>query len=268
MIQSSPNSGLEFLDDLVAEGHEQFTFDEAAARLGRSATATANALRRLRDAGLIDRVQRGRYVVRHLGVLGTAAAAEDTALAVSATFSGIPHRIGYRTALDEHDLLSHPVRTIQVATAKRVRMKLISGRPLITVLEPKNSLLVGATATRNETYISNLERALLDAATRPKLVGGAAALVEATAAAAGVADPDRLMTYATRLRWSAALRRIGSISDTLELDGLAEKFAPFATPSFDLALQPGQPGPTVWRDRRWRVRWMESPEEMKNIAQR
>ena len=265
MIQSSPNTALQFLDNLVAEGREQFTFDEAAARLERSATATANALRRLRDAGLIDRVRRGRYVVRHLGVLGTAAAAEDTALAVSAAFSGIPHRIGYRTALDEHDLLSHPVRTIQVATAKRVRMKLVSGRPLITVLEPGSSLSVGATA-RGGTHISNLERALLDAAARPKLIGGAAALVEATAAAAGVADPDRLMTYATRLRWSAALRRIGSISDTLELDGLAGKFAPFVTPSFDLALEPGHPGPTVWRDRRWRVRWTESPEEMKNIA--
>lgn len=266
MIHPSPNAALRFLDDLVAEGREQFTFGEAAARLGRSATATANTLRRLSDAGLIDRVQRGRYVVRHLGVLGTAAAAEDTALAVSAAFSGIPHRIGYRTALDEHDLLSHPVRTIQVATAKRVRMKLISGRPLITVKEPGSSLLVGATA-RSGTYISNVERALLDAATRPNLVGGAAALAEATAAAAGIADPDRLLAYASRLRWSAALRRIGSISDALDLDGLAGKLAPFATPSFDLALQPGHPGSTVWRDRRWRVRWTESPEEMKNIAQ-
>jgi predicted transcriptional regulator of viral defense system len=265
MIQASPNAALQFLDDLVAEGREQFTFDEAAAGLGRSATATANALRRLRDAGFVDRVQRGRYVVRHLGVLGTAAAAEDTALAVSAAFSGIPHRIGYRTALDEHDLLSHAVRTIQIATAKRVRTKLISGRPLITVLEPRIFLLVGATA-RNGTHISNLERALLDAAARPKLIGGAAALVEATAAAAGVADPDRLLAYASRLCWNAALRRIGSISDALELDGLAGKLAPLAPPSFDLALQPGDPGPTVWRDRRWRVRWTEPPEEMKNIA--
>jgi predicted transcriptional regulator of viral defense system len=250
---------------LVAEGREQFTFDEAVDRLGRSATATANALRRLSDAGLIDRVQRGRYVVRHLGVLGTAAAAEDTALAVSAAFSRIPHRIGYRTALDEHDLLSHPVRTIQVATAKRVRMKSISGRPLITVKEPGNSLLVGATA-RSGTHISNLERALLDAAARPNLIGGTSALVEAIAAAAGAANPDRLLEYATKLRWSAALRRIGSISDTLELEGLAGKLAPLATPSFDLDLQPGQHGPIEWRDRRWRVRWTEPPEEMANVA--
>ncbi len=144
-------------------------------------------------------------------------------------------------------------------------MKTISWRPLITIKEPEDALLVGATA-RSGTHISNLERALLDAAARPKLIGGTSALVEATAAAAGAANPDRVLEYAARLRWSAALRRIGSISDTLELKGLAEKLAPFATPSFDLALQPGHSGRTVWRDRRWRVRWTESPEEMKNIA--
>ena len=114
-------------------------------------------------------------------------------------------------------------------------MKSVSGRPLITVLEPGNSLLVGATA-RGDSYISDLERALLDAGTRPNLTGGSAALVQATVTAAGVADPDRLLAHASRLRWCAALRRIGSISDTLELEGLAGKLAPFAIPNFDLAL--------------------------------
>jgi len=36
--------------------------------------------------------------------------AEDVAIVVGAAFSGHPHRLAYRTALDEHDLLVHPIR--------------------------------------------------------------------------------------------------------------------------------------------------------------
>src|SRR4029450_6332918 len=81
-------------------------------RTGRSPTATANLLKRLASKGLIDRVRRGRYVIRRLGVLGTPAPSEDIAIAVAAVFGGRPHRIAYRSSLDEHDLISHPSRVI------------------------------------------------------------------------------------------------------------------------------------------------------------
>ena len=82
MSNKTPNTALKLADDLVAAGMVFFTFDEAMRHLGRSPSATANLLRRMIDAGLIDRVRRGRYVVRDLGVLGTRAAVEDVALAV------------------------------------------------------------------------------------------------------------------------------------------------------------------------------------------
>jgi len=70
------------------------------------------------------------------GVLGTPSAAEDIALAVGAAFSGIPHRMAYRTALDEHDLITHPVRTIQVAAATQIRATTLSSMPFRLVKEP------------------------------------------------------------------------------------------------------------------------------------
>ena len=265
MRHEAPSLALKLVDDLVAEGQTHFTFNEARRRLDRSPSATANLLRRMVSTGLLDHVRRGHYVVRPLGVLGTRAVAEDVAIGVAAAFSGQPHRLAYRTALDEHDLLVHPVRTIYVATSRRTRAKSLSGRPLRTVLEPVTAIHVGAIA-RGPSRMSGLERALLDAAARPDLAGGAAVLAEAITSAGRNVDSERLTGFAQRLGWAAALRRIGSISDALAVEGLAGRLGPLHPPVADLDLEPGEQAGCVWRDARWRVRWGRSRDELGNLA--
>ena len=265
MGEITPNIGLKLVDDFVAAGKPHFTFDEAVRHVGRSPSATANLLRRMVAAGLIDRVRRGCYVVRKLGVLGTRAAAEEVALAVAIAFRGQPHRIGYRTALDERDLVSHSARTIQVAATKRMRVRELSGRPLRTIIEREASISIGSVA-HGSSRISNLERALLDAAARPELVGGAAVLAEATSTAGAHINPELLMHYAEQLGWSFALRRIGSVADALGIQGLAGKLRPLEKPQFDLDLEPTPKGPSVWRDSKWRIRWTLSRDELQNVV--
>ena len=84
----APQQGLSLANELIAEGHATFTFEEVEQRLGKSKPATANLLKRMTRAGLIDRVRRGHYALRQLGMLGTSAAAEDLAMSVSAAFKG------------------------------------------------------------------------------------------------------------------------------------------------------------------------------------
>ena len=265
MSQISHNSALRLADDIVADGKMHFTFGEACERFGRSPSATGNLLQRMITAGLIDRVRRGHYVIRQLGVLGTPSVAEEVALAVGAAFAGIPHRMAYRTALDEHDLIVHPARSIYVATPKRIRAKTLSGRPLHVVREPESSIGVGAIVC-GISRVSNIERALLDAAMRPNLIGGAAVLAEAIAAAGTRADVTALTRYAQDLGWLAALRRIGSIADALEVEGLAGRLQPLIPLTADLDLEPGANMPLVWRDARWRVRWPQSRAEIASVA--
>jgi predicted transcriptional regulator of viral defense system len=137
MRNEKRSTGLQLLDEFVSEGLVQFTSAEAASRLGRSPAATGNLLRRLVRDGLLDRVRRGHYAIRQLGTLGTVAAAENVLLAVSAGFSHVPHRVAYRTALDQLDLLAHPSRSIQVALSKPTRSGTLSGRRLTVVQSGK-----------------------------------------------------------------------------------------------------------------------------------
>ena len=257
----TPHQGLALANELVAEDHLTFTFEDVEKRLGKSKTATANLLKRMQTAGLIDRVRRGHYAVRQLGVLGTPAAAEDVALSVGAALKGVSHRIAYRSALYEHDLVVHPARSIQVATDRRVRTTTLSGRPLRTVIEPPEALDVGRVQW-GTSWLSDPDRAVLDAAQRPRLVGGLEVLAEAFAAATPKLHADTLTEYARRLGWAAALRRLGSLADALALKPLAGRLKPIKPITADLDLEPGADDPTLWRDSRWRVRWPRTGDEL------
>ncbi|MYF69907.1 MAG: hypothetical protein F4053_11305 [Proteobacteria bacterium] len=80
-------------------------------------------------------------------------------------------------------------------------------------------------------------------------------LAESLAVAAPGLQAKFLMDRARRLGWAPALRRLGSLADVLALKPLAGELAPFRPIAADIDLQPGTGERTVWRDRRWRVRW-------------
>ena len=261
---NTPHQGLALANELVAEGRLTFTFEDVKKRLRKSKPATANLLQRMQTAGLIDRVRRGHYAVRQLGVLGTPAAAEDVALSVGAALTGVPHRIAYRSALYEHDLVVHPARSIQVATDRRVRTRTLSGRPLRIVIESPEALDVGR-GPWGASWLSDRHRAVLDAAQRPRLVGGLEVLAEAFAAATPALRADVLEEYARRLGRAAALRRLGSLADALALEPLAGRLTPIKPITADLDLEPGTDEPAVWRDSRWRVRWPRTVDELRAV---
>ena len=261
MYRNPPQLSLALVNELVAEGRLTFTFDEIERRLGKSKTATANLLNRMEKLGLIDRVRRAHYVIRQLGVLGTPAAAEDIALSVGAALKDVPHRIAYQSALYEHDMLVHPARTIQVAVERRIRTKTLSGWPLKVVIESPEKLEVGRMPS-GISFISDRHRAILDAAQRPLLVGGLEVLAQALNIAARQLDANILMDYARELDWAAALRRLGSLADTLALKPLHGALHPIKPISTDLDLEPGIHEPTMWRDSRWRVRSSVSVDEL------
>lgn len=251
------------LDDRLAAGVTTLTSQELRDELGISPSGASNLLARWRRAGLVDRVARGRYAIRQLGLLGTRAASEDVALAVAALVGGRAHRIAYHSALDFHGLLTRPVRTVQIASPHRFTSAVISGRPLEAVLERADTVGLGNEPAGYDAVVSNLERALLDAAARPDLVDGHLPLAEALAGSSP--DALQLLDLAEQLDAGPALRRIGSLADRLELPGLAGELEPLAPPRWDLDLDPGlRESSGIFRDSTWRIRW---PADPRTVAQ-
>lgn len=255
---------LELIDNLVAEGRAGFTFGEAVTALNVSPTATANALRRLQNKGLIDRVTRGVYAIRPLGSLGTSAAADNLPLAVGVAFRGTKHRIAYASALSEHGLLSHPVRTIYVACTRQVRIERLSRRQLRVVIERDMTIHLGAEQVGSSCR-STVERALFECAIRLDLAGGVDRLAEALARGAQDADPARIrrLVGAFGARGRAAERRLASLTHALELPLDLDPHLTARQPVVQLDPRDKR---TKWLDERYRVAWNVDVAELRAVV--
>lgn len=255
---------LQLLDDLAAEECGCITTAEVRDRLLISEQAASNLMSRLVKAGFLDRVARGVFASRPLGQLGTRAASEDITLAVGAAFSREPHRLAFRSALDHHDLLTHPTRTVQVALPRRVKLSRLSGRRLQPIHEPAETVGIATEDAGHGALVSTVERALIESAARPALAGGwttlAAALSDATA------DPEKLANVAEALNAGPALRRLGSLAEVQELDSVLFGLRPPRPDARLVSLDPRAPLEEPWIDTRWRVRWPTSRRNALQIA--
>jgi predicted transcriptional regulator of viral defense system len=258
---------LSILDTLAAAGRATFETRDVAALTGQSPQAASNLLSRLADRGLVDRVARGRYAMRTIGSLGTRAVSEDVALAVAAAFPHSRHRIAFGSALDYHGLLEHPVRHVVVAVASPTSLRSISGRPLRTVLEGSHRISVGAVATDHGSFVSSVERALLESAARPALAGGIT--VVASALVSARPDPASVASLARQLRLRLGLQRVGTLARALGLDELSSHLEPLAYALPDAELDPDMRGQSgSWRDATWRVKWPYKVEELEETVRR
>jgi predicted transcriptional regulator of viral defense system len=254
---------LDLLDTLALEGRNEFTFADVNALLGGSTAAAANTLRRLRDAGLVDRLTRGHYSIRSLGSLGTSAAVDNLTSAVGGVFEGREHRIAYLSALDELGLLSHPVRRVFVACTQQVRFPHVSRRPLRVVIERPETIHLEAEAVRT-SWRSSLERALFESALRLDLVGSVERLAEALAAGSADAEPKRIARLAVAFgaRGRAAERRLASLATALDLPlGSHPLVARRQSP---IRLDPRETE-VVWTDDRFKVGWNTTVDELRAV---
>jgi predicted transcriptional regulator of viral defense system len=255
---------LEFIDTLVAEGREEFTFGEAKRALGGTSASVANILRGLAEKGLVDRFTRGHYAIRPLGSLGTSAVTDNLSLAVGAAFQGRPHRIAYLTALAELGVLSHPVRPVFVACTHQVRLSGIGPRALRVVVERPQTIHLEAEPV-GRSWRSTLERALFECAMRIDLAGSAERLAEALRASVTEIDPAKISQLASVFgpRGQAAERRLVSMARALDLP-------------LDLDPDVGRRRPVIgldprddrveWIDPDLRVAWNTTADEMRAVV--
>ena len=251
---------LRLLNEFAREGRTAFSAADVRHALGVSPQATSNLLTRWTSVGLVDRVAAGRYAIRPIGALGTAAAWDDLGSAVAAVFNGHPHRIGYLTALDHHGALVRPARPVQVASPYRPREKALTGRPLRVIREALSTVLVG-TEPLGPSRVATVERALLDAASRPALTGGATRVAEALAAVDRVVG---LRDLAGEINAEAAYRRIGSIATTLSLPAAHGLEPPHWRTLIELDRQARRED--GWVDKEWGVAWPYPKSELQAVV--
>jgi predicted transcriptional regulator of viral defense system len=257
------SEAIQLLDQIVAEGRGALSAEEARARLNKSAQATTNILARLVRDGWLERARRGQYLIRTLGDLGVPASSrEELGSLISAAAGNRLTRVAYATALHEHDLLTRPWRPIQFAVDRRLFVSRLGERPVEAHIEQTNRLTLGA-EDFGPSFISSVERALLESAQRPRHVGSIATVAEAFVRTLKI-DPKKLDHLAKKLEYSVGLRRLVALDRGLGLRRLENlKFPPVEVR--DIPLDPADLRREGHLDELTRVRWPGPIEELRTV---
>jgi len=131
IVHNSPKRALVFLNALVAEGTRCSSFTRLSAGRADRESATANMLSPPDEGGLLDRVSHDT-TPSPTRCSGHDRARKHRAAVWRSIRRATPsHRISV-SGFDEHDLISHPSRTISSATTprNRIRFAKLSDRPL------------------------------------------------------------------------------------------------------------------------------------------
>lgn len=247
-----------------------FTLGEAQTVLGASRQVTSNLLSRLVRQGWIVRVRRGVYEVAPIWATRGSFVADR--------FSGLdlslepPYYVGYRSALELYGWLQQPiVGRLWVAVPQPRRVLRTPGDRIIWVVTKLDRFEWGVRDKwigAAKVPVSDPERTFLDCLHLPRHAGGVTEIAAAFVRAWPTLDQDRLLSHADRLGNASVTRRLGALTQTLDLDE-ADRF----TARLQLRPWRGRPVsldpslPTGGQiDRRWGVRMNVPRDELSMVG--
>lgn len=130
--------------------------------------------------------------------------------------------ISYYSAMDIHNMLTHPITKVFITTPKRERKKhRIVGNTTFEFIYTSAQYIWGIEetwVTRSEQVrVSDIERTILDCLYRPKHCGGVLEIVRGLWIQRDNIDFGRLLDYAAKFKKIVVIKRLGYILENLRL---------------------------------------------------
>lgn len=209
------------LSDWERERRLVVTIQDIRERVGSA--AAADVARKLVRKRVLQRLRRGRYLVRPFRSL-VRATERSLPLAVEALLHDEPHYLGGLWALSFHRLTEQRYASALDAfvTHRLASRHLAGGRVRFHVLE-SGSFEHGVTTATIEgmsVHLSDLERTLLDAFDYPRIFGGLERAVEIASTHLDRFDEKRLLAYAVSRSKPSTCQRLGVL---LQREGVSPR---------------------------------------------
>ena len=206
----------EFLTTFSASGKRIFTYPQAA-EYWRSRTAATNSLGRLVRKGWLQRLERGLYMIIPLEAGPERLWAENAFVLASNLIS--PGAVAYWSALRFWNMTEQVPQVHFIQTTKRKKAVTLQGVQFrfITVSEPRYFGICTRKVDDFPITVTDREKTILDAASRPELSGGILQLAQAMRASADLLDWEKLSGYLTQWGGGVVAKRLGYLLETLRL---------------------------------------------------
>jgi predicted transcriptional regulator of viral defense system len=204
-------------------GQSCFGYHEAKQALPQSSEgAVKELLSDMVRRGLLMRLKQGVY---HLIPYEQESSSfmPDWHLLAQPLTNGIPHYIGYYSALQIHHLITQPSLKEQIVVAKQLRPSQIEikGVPFQFIYHNPEHFF-GAKKTWIDSYhtvwCSDLEKTLIDCLFKPDYAGGIVEIAKAMVMSKESINFTRLYDYAIRFNSQAVIKRLGFVLELLEIN--------------------------------------------------
>lgn len=194
-----------------------FTFEEAAEISDISRASLRVILSRLEKVGWIERIEKGKYMVIPLGTRKGEYTLHEF---VIGSILVDPSAISYWSTLNYHGLTEQIPTTVFVQTTSRKKnreMEIFGVKyKIVRVKEEKFFGIEQEWIDDFQSQVTNKEKTIVDCLDMPKYCGGV--IEVAKALKNGNFNSSRLSQYATRIKNTGVVRRLGYLSDLLGLD--------------------------------------------------
>ena len=202
--------------NLLAKKGNFFTFEEALKISNLSPKSLQKALYRLLQRGAIERIEKGKYIIIPLGAEKGKYTLHEF---VIASLLVKEHAIAYWSALNYYGLTEQIPNTvfIQTNTRKFNNNPKVFGIPY-KIIKVKDTKIFGIRKEwieETQINITNKEKTIIDCLDLPQYAGGV--IEVAKALKNNTFDNKKLTAYAQRIGNSGVIRRLGYLSELLNI---------------------------------------------------
>lgn len=208
------------IDTLNAQGVSFFTLDDAARVLpGKTRNTIDKLLSNLTKRGILARLKSQTYLILQSGK--EQAQLSNWPLIAHELANKEYYFLSHYSAMRLHGMTTHPLMTVYITVNKRTRNRIVNGiKYQFISLNP--NFFWGATSMwvtkHDKVSVSDLERTILDALGRPELCGGIKEIIRGIWSKKKLIDWEKLLQYAQKYPIKAAIKRLGFISEILQIE--------------------------------------------------
>lgn len=194
-----------------------FTFEEALKISDIDRNSLYTILSRLEKRGWIERIEKGKYMIIPIGAEKGKYTLNEFAIG---SMLITPYAIAYWSALHFYGLTEQIPNTVFIQTTarkKRQNIKVFDVHyKIVRINERKFFGIRKEWIEESQINITDKEKTIIDCIDKPHYCGG---IIEvAKALKNGNFDKDKIINYANKIGNSAVIRRLGYLSDLLQLD--------------------------------------------------
>ena len=211
-----------FITSLYEMGRIIFTLTDVKDITTLEGNAATDFTSRLIKRNLITRLKPGKYIIIPQELGDNTDYIGNWYIAAREITKSPDYYISYYSAMDIHNMTTHPLTKVFITTPKQeYRKERIVGNVAFEFIYTDAKAIWGITnhwATKSEQVrVSDLERTITDCLYQPKYCGGLLEIAKGMWIQKDTVDYDKLLEYVLKFSRNIVIKRLGYILESLNL---------------------------------------------------